>query len=68
MDLMQKAKELNIKVLIDSVTRVSSARPHKKYRSHLINQLDKDDKLITLFGTDGRSLDFEDTTVLNYRK
>lgn len=68
LDLMTKAKELNIKVLLDSVIRVSSARPHKRYRKYLVTQLDKDNKLVTLFGTEGRSLKFEDTTVLNYRK
>lgn len=33
-----------------------------------MHRLDDFNKLVAMFGTDGRSLNFEDTTVLNYRK
>jgi starch synthase len=66
--MIKKAKELNMKILVDSVTRISSARPHNRYKKHLLYKLDKDNKIVVLYGTDGRSLSFEDTTVLNYRK
>jgi hypothetical protein len=50
------------------MTRISSARPHKKYRKNFVHTIDAQNKLVRLFGTDGRSLNFEDTIVLNYRK
>jgi glycosidase len=67
-ELLNRAKELNIKILVDSATRISSARPHKRYRKHLLQKLDKENKLVGLYGTEGRSLSYEDTAVLNYRK
>lgn len=40
-ELTKKANEKNIKILIDSLTRVSSARMHKKYKKHILTALDK---------------------------
>jgi starch synthase len=65
---MAKAKEIGIKIVIDSLTRISSARPHKKYKKYFVYRLDEHNKQVTLYGTDGRSYHFEDTILLNYRK
>lgn len=50
------------------VTRISSARPHRKYRKDLVHRLDDQGRQVAMFGTDGRSLHFEDTIILNNRK
>ena len=39
-ELTKKAKELNIRVLVDCLTRISSSRAHKKYRDLIIHALD----------------------------
>lgn len=67
-ELMGESRKLEMKVLIDGLTRVSSARPHKRYLEHLIYTLDENGKKTICFGTDGRALNFEDTALLNYRK
>lgn len=67
-ELTKKAKELNIRILVDSLTRVSSSRAHKKYRDLIIHSLDTQGKKTPVFGSDGRAIFFEDTTLLNYRR
>ncbi len=67
-NLLQEAKNNDVKIIVDCLTRVSSARHHKKYKSHLIYYLDNEGKKMACYGTDGRSLNFEDTVLLNYRK
>ncbi len=53
---------------MDSVSRVSSSRPHKKYKDKFMSILDEDGKTVICYGTDGRSLCYEDTALLNYRR
>jgi hypothetical protein len=57
-----------IRIMVDALTRVSSSRPHQRYRPFLLYSLDEEGKKVPCYGTDGRSLTFEDTTLLNYRK
>ena len=57
-----------MRVLVDCLTRVSSSRAHNKYRDHFIYALDQQGKKTPVFGSDGRAIFFEDTTLLNYRK
>lgn len=66
--LMAESRKLDMKILIDCLTRISSARPHKRYLEHMIYTLDENGKKTVCFGTDGRALNFEDTALLNYRK
>ena len=40
----------------------------KKYKKHLLQKVSKDGKLITFYGSEGRSSNYEDTVLLNYRK
>lgn len=41
---------------------------HKKYRELLNYGLDDNGKKKIMYGTDGRSMNYEDTAILNYRK
>ena len=66
--LVNKAKSLNIKVIIDSLCRISSSRSNRKYRNVLLRYLDNHSKLQLCYGSDGKSVQYEDSTVLNYRK
>lgn len=62
------AFDAKIRILIDCMARVSSTRPHHKYRKLLLHTLDDKDRYALCYGTDGRSIDYEDTSILNYRK
>lgn len=66
--LIQKAKKFSMKIFVDSLTRISSSRAHKKYKNILVNYLDESGKKMTCYGTDGHSVNYEDSAVLNYRK
>ena len=66
--LVNKAKSLNIKIIIDSLCRISSSRSNRKYRNVLLRYLDNHSKLQLCYGSDGESVQYDDSTVLNYRK
>ena len=66
--LVDKAKSLNIKIIVDSLCRISSSRANRKYRNVLLRYLDNFSKLQLCYGSDGKSVHYEDSTVLNYRK
>ena len=66
--LINKAKSLNMKIIIDSLCRISSSRANRKYRNVLLRYLDNYSKLQLCYGSDGKSVHYEDSTVLNYRK
>jgi hypothetical protein len=66
--LVQKAKRRNIKIIVDSLARVSSSRHHRKYRGLLLHHLSDEGRRTICYGTDGQAQNFEDTAMLNYRK
>ena len=66
--LMNKAHKLSIKIILDSLSRISSSRAHRKYRNILLRYLDQFGKTQICYGSDGKSLRYEDSAVLNYRK
>ena len=66
--LVDKAKSLNMKIIVDSLCRISSSRSNRKYRNVLLRYLDNYSKLQLCYGSDGKSVHYEDSTVLNYRK
>ena len=66
--LMMKCKKLSIKVILDSLSRVSSSRANRKYRDVLLRYMDNKGKIQICYGTDGQSVQYDDSTVLNYRK
>ena len=52
--IVKKAKSKNIKIIVDSLARISSSRHHRKYKSLLLNYLDEDGKREICYGTDGQ--------------
>ena len=68
LSLMNKAHKLSIKIVIDSLSRISSSRAHRKYREILLRYLDQQGKLQICYGSDGKSVRYEDSAILNYRK
>jgi hypothetical protein len=51
--LMKGAKKENIKIIVDSMARISSSRHHRKFRDLLLHQLDGDGRRNICYGTDG---------------
>ena len=68
MSLINKAHKLSMKIVIDSLSRISSSRAHRKYRDILLRYLDTQGKLQICYGSDGKSVRYEDSAILNYRK
>ena len=66
--LINKAHQLSIKIVVDSLSRISSSRAHRKYRDILLRYLDSQGKLQICYGSDGKSVRYEDSAILNYRK
>ena len=66
--LLDQAKNHNMKIIVDCLGRISSSRPHRKYLKTLLYTLDSDGKRALCYGADGRSVNYEDTAILNYRK
>ena len=66
--LINKAHGLSIKIIIDSLSRISSSRAHRKYRDILLRNLDSQGKMQICYGSDGKSVRYEDSAILNYRK
>ena len=52
-NVIQKAKNCNIKIIVDSVARIGSSRHHRKYKDLLLNSLDEDGNKNICYGTDG---------------
>jgi hypothetical protein len=67
-NVMKAAKNNNVKIIVDSLARISSSRHHRKYKDLLLNYLDEDGRRHICYGTDGQAQKFEDTAMLNYRK
>ena len=66
--LMNKAHRLSMKIIIDSLSRISSSRAHRKYRNILLRYLDQSGKTQICYGSDGKSVKYEDSAILNFRK
>jgi len=65
---MKQAKNSKIKIIVDCLSRISSSRNHRKYRDLMLHYLDEEGKKKICYGTDGQSINYEDTALLNYRK
>ena len=65
---INKVKRLEIKMIIDSLCRISSSRANRKYRNGLLRYLNSKSKLQLYIDTDGKRIEYEDNTILNYRK
>lgn len=66
--LLEEAKRVGIKVVVDSFIRVSSSRAHRKYEPHFLYHINSEGKKRVLYGRGGRASSYEDTVQLNYRK
>jgi starch synthase len=66
--VVRAAKQSGVKIIVDSLARISSSRHHRKYKDLLLNYLDEDGRRHICYGTDGQAQKFEDTAMLNYRK
>jgi hypothetical protein len=66
--LISKAKKFSMKIFIDSLSRISSSHHHRKYRNILLHTLDQSGKANICYGSDGHSVNYEDSAILNYRK
>jgi hypothetical protein len=66
--VVKTAKEHKVKIIVDSLARISSSRHHRKYKDLLLTYLDEDGRRHICYGTDGQAQKFEDTAMLNYRK
>ena len=49
------AKQNGVKVIVDSLARISSSRHHRKYKDLLLNYLDEDGRRHVCYGTDGQA-------------
>lgn len=67
-DLLNEAHKHGVKILLDSLTRISSSRPHRRYRDLFLHCIDDKGKVQIIYGSDGHSVFYEDTACLNYRK
>lgn len=66
--LMGESKKLGMKVITDCTARISSTRYRKVYEPYLLSYIDESGKKFPFYGAEGRSINYEDTTILNYRK
>jgi len=66
--VMKTAKDNKVKIIVDSLSRISSSRHHRSYKDLLLYYLDETGKRNICYGTDGQSINYEDTAILNYRK
>ena len=66
--IIDEAKKNRVKIITDSLARISSSRFHRKYKSLLLHYLDEDGRRHICYGTDGQAQKFTDTAMLNYRK
>ena len=66
--LLNRAHSLGIKIIVDCSIRVSSSRMSKRYEGLLLKAVDEKGRIIYHYGSNGRSVSYEDTTPLNYRK
>lgn len=57
-----------MKIVTDCIARISSNNILKQNVGHVLKKVDKDGKLVSNFGAKGRSVEYEDTCNLNFRK
>ena len=53
--VVKTAKQNGVKILVDSLARISSSRHHRKYKDLLMNYLDEDGRRHVCYGTDGQA-------------
>lgn len=53
--VVKVAKAQKVKIIVDSLARISSSRHHRKYKDLLLNYLDEDGRRHICYGTDGQA-------------
>ncbi len=66
--VIEKAHNIGVKIIVDITTRVCSSRMSKRYNNVRLRAVDEHGRLVYHYGANGRSLNYDDTTSLNYRK
>src|SRR3569833_2703945 len=66
--VLTTAKNNKMKIIVDCLSRISSSRHHRKYKELLLYYLDEEGRRKICYGTDGQSINYEDSAILNYRK
>ncbi|EFA80962.1 alpha amylase domain-containing protein [Heterostelium album PN500] len=66
--LISKAKQLGIKIVIDSTARLSSKQAHRKYNGSILHTLDSKGQLTRMEGTDSVEFTWPDCVMMNFRK
>ena len=56
-----------IKIFIDMLSRISSSRYHRKYKDLVLHYVNEKGKKQFFYGSEGNSVSFDDTMILNYR-
>lgn len=67
-ELMKKSREVGMKIVTDCTDRISSSRYDKIYNPYILHYVDESGRKYPLYGCEGRSINYEDTMMLNYRK
>lgn len=57
-----------MKIITDCTDRVSSSRYDKIYDPYVLHYVDESGRKHPFYGCEGRSINYEDTMLLNYRK
>ena len=66
--LIKQAHLLGIKVIVDCTARVSSSHMSKRYDGLRLKAVDEHGRIVYHYGANGKSISYDDTTPLNYRK
>lgn len=67
-ELVREAKLMGVHILVDCLTRISSTNFHRRYKNTQLLHRDGQGHCVILYGSDGKSINYEDTAMLNYRK
>ncbi|PFH35371.1 hypothetical protein BESB_062580 [Besnoitia besnoiti] len=68
MEVMQEARRVGMKILVQMSNGVSAAHPHRRYAPHLLHFEDADGKKQILYGGENRGVLPQETAILNHRK
>jgi hypothetical protein len=67
-ELVQRAKEHGVDVIVQVTGCVSASRAHRRYRGLKAHCISESGAKVVHMGTDGRANQWEDQALLNYRK
>ncbi|KFH03473.1 putative glycogen synthase, partial [Toxoplasma gondii VAND] len=68
LEVVQEARRVGMKILVQMASGVSASHPHRRYASHLLHFEDADGKKQILYGGETLGVLPQETAILNYRK